>query len=57
MVALPFTLVRLTFIRKQTETGEQGLITDRLNKSVEGLGVEKQISRLGRDISYLFKGG
>ena len=38
IIALPFTIMRLLLNRKQTETAEQGMITDRINKAVAGLG-------------------
>lgn len=38
VVTLPLTLVRIQYTRRQTETIEQGLITDRINKAVEMLG-------------------
>ena len=53
VIAFPFTVARLALMAKQTTTAEQGLITDRLNKAVEGLGVDKQVNRLGRDRSYI----
>jgi hypothetical protein len=43
VVAFPFTVVRLALVSKQTITAEQGLITDRLNKAVEGLGSSRII--------------
>lgn len=46
VVALPFTLLRLQFTGRQTEATEQGLITDRINKAVEGLGAEKSVKTL-----------
>lgn len=48
IVAFPFTLVRLELNRRQTETNEQGMITDRINKAVEGLGAEKTVRRQRR---------
>lgn len=44
VISLPFTLIRVGLNRRQTETAEQGLITDRINTAVEGLGAEKQTS-------------
>lgn len=41
VISLPFTLIRVALNRRQTETAEQGHITDRINKAVEGLGAEK----------------
>jgi hypothetical protein len=45
VISLPFTLIKTTLNRRQTETSEQGLITDRINKAVEGLGAEKVVKR------------
>ncbi|WP_282076367.1 pentapeptide repeat-containing protein [Epibacterium ulvae] len=41
IIALPISLVRLRLNREANETTEQGLITDRINKAIEGLGAEK----------------
>jgi len=43
VIALPLTVNRLLLSRRQTETVEQGHITDRINKAVEGLGAEKTV--------------
>lgn len=43
VIALPLTINRLLLSRRQTETVEQGHITDRINKAVEGLGAEKMV--------------
>lgn len=49
---IPFTLLR-TWINERTATAtEEGLITDRINKAVEGLGAEKTKNRMGRTIKY-----
>lgn len=41
VVALPFTLLRTQFNRRQTETAEQSHITDQINKAVENLGATR----------------
>lgn len=51
-----FSSLRVWMNERNTRATEQGLITDRINKAVEGLGAEKTIYRLGRDLSYRFKG-
>ena len=56
IIALPFTIMRLLLNRKQTETAEQGMITDRINKAVAGLGEEKIQSRLMQQVSYTSTG-
>ena len=57
VVAFPFTLIRIQLTRKQTETGEQGHITDRINKAVEGLGASKEVNRLGRNLAFTLDDG
>jgi len=49
VIALPLTMQRLRLASRQTETAEQGLITDRINKAVEGLGAEKTARRDGEE--------
>ncbi|MEW9921427.1 pentapeptide repeat-containing protein [Marimonas sp. MJW-29] len=56
VVAFPLTLIRIGLTRQDVYLSEQGLITDRLNKAVEGLGAEKQSYRMGRDLSYVTAG-
>jgi hypothetical protein len=50
VIALPFTLLRTRYSSRQTDAEEEGLLTDRINKAVEGLGAEKEVNRLGRNI-------
>ena len=45
VIAFPLTLLRTQFNRRQTHAQEQDLITDRINKAVEGLGAEKLVKR------------
>lgn len=45
-VGLPFLVWRSIVAQKQVDVAEQGQITDRINKAVEGLGSEKSIKRL-----------
>ena len=45
LAAAPFTLLRVQTVERQTTAQEQGLITDRINKAVEGLGAEKTVKR------------
>jgi len=59
VVALPFTLLRTAFNARQTRaaeeqsrTAEENLTTDLINKAVEGLGAEKEVNRLGRNIGW-----
>ncbi|KPP87182.1 MAG: Pentapeptide repeats (8 copies) [Rhodobacteraceae bacterium HLUCCA08] len=44
VIALPFTLLRTHFSRRQTEATEQGLITDRINTAVQALGTDKEVN-------------
>ena len=48
VIALPLTMARLLLTRRQTETSEQGHITDRINTAVQGLGAEKVVRRQRR---------
>ena len=43
LLGLPFVIWRSLAMERQTRTGEQGHITDRINKAVEGLGAEKVV--------------
>lgn len=45
------------WINERTATAtEEGLITDRINKAVQGLGAEKTVNRLGRTIRFKIDG-
>ena len=48
----PFVAWRSLVAQRQAVTAEQGLITDRINKAVAGLGEEKTYNRLGRTVRY-----
>lgn len=52
IISAPLALVRLSALLRQTKTQEENLLTDRINKAVEGLGTEKTVSRTSRVISY-----
>ena len=45
VVALPFTLVRLTYVRRQTETATQALFNDKINAAVTDLHAQRQITK------------
>ncbi|RAP41354.1 hypothetical protein BYZ73_10420 [Rhodovulum viride] len=45
LVGVPFLVWRSIVAYRQVNVAEQGLITDRLNKAVEGLGAEKTVKR------------
>lgn len=50
LIGAPFVIWRSIVAQKQADIAEQGLITDRINKAVEGLGAEKVVSRIGRQV-------
>lgn len=43
VVALPFTVIKTIYNRRQTEVAEQSHITDQINKAVENLGATRQV--------------
>lgn len=45
VIAVPFTFIRLRIAGEANLTAEQGLITDRINKAVEGLGAFRTVSK------------
>ncbi|MGY9049323.1 hypothetical protein P775_27335 [Puniceibacterium antarcticum] len=47
VTALPFSLLKLLFSRRQTIAAEEGLITERLSKAIEQLGHEDTAVRMG----------
>jgi hypothetical protein len=49
MIGVPFLVWRSFVAQKQVDVAEQGQITDRINKAVEGLGTEKTIKRQRTD--------
>jgi hypothetical protein len=49
VVALPFTLIRLTFTRTQTETAVEALFNDKINAAVDDLHAQRQVSELITD--------
>ncbi len=51
---IPFQLVKVWTNERQTRTAEENLTTDLINKAVEGLGAQKEVSRLGRPITISF---
>jgi uncharacterized protein YjbI with pentapeptide repeats len=53
VVALPFTLIKTRQSERQTRATEEGLITDRINNAVEGLGAEKKVDRIGRPVTVV----
>ena len=55
LIGAPFVVWRAIVAQKAVDVQEQGHITDRINKAVEGLGAEKTISRMGRTIDFVTK--
>ena len=51
LIAMPMTLIRLHYTRRQTLAKEEGLITDRINAAVLGLGAEKTVKFVDCDFS------
>jgi uncharacterized protein YjbI with pentapeptide repeats len=49
VIGLPFLVWRSIVAQRQADTAEQGLITDRINKAVEGLGAVKVTKQQRRD--------
>jgi uncharacterized protein YjbI with pentapeptide repeats len=45
LIGAPLAILRVHTVERQTKAQEEGLITDRINKAVEGLGAEKIIKR------------
>ena len=54
---LIFQLVRVWISERTTRAAEEGLVTDRINKAVEGLGAEKVVRRLVETPRYRKTGG
>ena len=46
---VPFALIRVWINNRTINAAEQGLITDRINTAVTGLGVEKTVKQTGPD--------
>ncbi len=45
IIGVPFLVWRSIVAQKQVDVAEQGQITDRINKAVQGLGAEKTVKR------------
>ncbi len=55
VVGVPFLVWRSIVAQKQVDVAEQGHITERINKAVEGLGAEKTVSRVWRNVTYVLE--
>jgi hypothetical protein len=51
VIGAPFVIWRAVVAQKTVSVQEQGQITDRINKAVEGLGAEKEVSAIGRPVT------
>lgn len=51
IIGAPFVIWRAIVAQKTVDVQEQGLITDRINKAVQGLGTEKTVIRNGEEWS------
>src|SRR6056297_2281902 len=51
LLGAPFVIWRAVVAQKTVSVQEQGQITDRINKAVQGLGAEKEVNRLGRSVN------
>ena len=49
MIGAPFVVWRAVVAQKQVDVAEQGQITDRISKAVEGLGAEKTVKDAGEE--------
>ncbi len=56
LVGTPLALIRVFTTERTTKAAEEGLVTERINKAVAGLGTEKSVSKIGRP-AVLWKGG
>lgn len=52
LIGVPFLIWRSIVAQKQVDVAEQGQITDRINKAVQGLGAEKVVRRLEETPRY-----
>jgi uncharacterized protein YjbI with pentapeptide repeats len=55
LIGAPFVIWRSVVAQKSVDVQEQGQITDRINKAVEGLGAVKEVNRLGRNRHYVIQ--
>lgn len=48
LIGAPLAMIRIQATERQTNAQEQGLVTERITRAVEGLGSEKTTSNIGR---------
>ena len=51
LLGIPLALIRVMTTERQTRATEEGLITERINTAVQGLGAEKKVDRIGRSVT------
>lgn len=51
VLGVPFVLWRTHVAQKQADIAEQNHITDQINTAVEGLGAQREVSRIGRTVT------
>ncbi|WP_262694396.1 pentapeptide repeat-containing protein [Kordiimonas aquimaris] len=56
LIGVPFLVWRSIVAQKQVDVAEQGQITDRINKAVQGLGAEKVVRQLEETPRYKKRG-
>ncbi|WP_421858937.1 pentapeptide repeat-containing protein [Oricola sp.] len=52
LIGAPLAVHRLYTVERQTRAQEEGLVTDRINKAVEGLGAEKTVKQVHETPHY-----
>lgn len=52
ILGTPIALIRVFTTERQTKTAEESHITDQINKAVEGLGTNRLVKRIGRNVNY-----
>ena len=51
LLGAPFVVWRAVVAQRQADIAQEGLITDRINTAVQGLGAEKEVSAIGRPVT------
>ena len=52
LAGVPIAIARVEALERQTKAQEEGLVTDRINKAVEGLGAEKTVKQVHETPHY-----
>lgn len=56
ILGTPIALIRVFTTERQTKTAEESYITDQINKAVEGLGANRLVKQIGRNVTYSLYG-